>query len=104
MMNDKLNLYNIILAPLNTEKSRPQDNSIEKQIYNKYVFKVLKSATKQQIKEAFEYCFNKQVEKVNVLNVDGKIKTFKQKSGKRASWKKAYITLKLGQKLDLYHN
>lgn len=107
MIDNKLDLYNILISPLNTEKSRPQDNQKEVKdqkvkVKSKYVFKVLKSATKKQIKDAFEYCFQKQVEKVNVLNVMGKTKKFKQRIGKRADWKKAYITLKIDQNLDIF--
>ena len=102
MIQNKLDLYNVIIAPLNTEKARSSDNKDDKVDNKKFVFKVLKSATKKQIKDAVEYCFQIQVEKVNVLNVEGKVKRFRQKAGKTASWKKAYVTIKPGQKFDLY--
>jgi large subunit ribosomal protein L23 len=59
------------------------------------------SATKADIKYAFELAFESKVAKVSVLNVQGKTKRFGRNSGKRADWKKAYICLEPGQKFDL---
>jgi large subunit ribosomal protein L23 len=68
------------------------------------VFKVLPSATKDEVKQAFEMAFNAKVAKVSVLNVKGKAKRFGRFSGKRADWKKAYICLEAGQDFDLASN
>ncbi|MBA2657728.1 MAG: 50S ribosomal protein L23 [Tatlockia sp.] len=58
-----------------------------------FTFKVLKTATKQEIKLAVEQMFNVKVKNVSVLNVKGKKKRFKQTSGKRSDWKKAFVSL-----------
>ena len=60
------------------------------------VFRVKKTATKQQIKRAVEFLFKVEVESVHVLNVRGKIKRFGQFLGARSDWKKAYVKLKPG--------
>ncbi len=88
-------LYDIIRYPVITEKSTMLSQS------NKYVFKVLVSATKPVIKEAITKIFNVTVANVNTLNVKGKSKVFKGMKGKRASYKKAVVTLSAGQKIDL---
>lgn len=95
----KIDLYNVLINPLITEKS---NNSAEK--YEQVVFKVLKSATKSDIKNAFELVFNAKVSKVSVTNVKGKVKKFSRFIGKRADWKKAYISLVPGQNFDLATN
>jgi len=95
----KIDLYNVLINPLVTEKS-----NIAAEQHEQVVFKVLKSATKQDIKQAFELVFNAKVAKVAVLNVKGKVKKFNRFTGKRADWKKAYISLVPGQKFDLATN
>ncbi len=95
----KIDLYNVLIAPLITEKANTVAEKREQ-----VVFKVLKSATKEDIKLAFELVFNAQVAKVSVLNVKGKAKRFGKFTGKRVDWKKAYICLKPGQNFDLASN
>ena len=63
-------------------------------------FKVLKTATKPEIKMAVEQIFNVKVKNVSVINVKGKSKRFKQTSGKRSDWKKAFVTLHADQDID----
>jgi large subunit ribosomal protein L23 len=92
-------LYNVLIAPIVTEKSNKVADK-----NNHVVFKVLKSATKAEIKKSFELAFNAKVEKVSVLNVKGKVKKFGKTIGKRSDWKKAYIALAPGQKFDLATN
>ena len=58
-----------------------------------FTFKVLKTATKNEIKLAVEHMFNVKVKNVSVINVKGKRKRFKQTSGKRSDWKKAFVSL-----------
>ena len=65
-----------------------------------FTFKVLKTATKTEIKMAVEHVFNVKVKNVSVLNVKGKAKRFKQTSGKRSDWKKAFVTLHADQDID----
>ena len=91
----KIDLYNVLIKPLITEKSNTVAEKREQ-----VVFKVSKSATREDIKLAFELVFNAQVEKVSVLNVKGKAKRFGKFTGKRVDWKKAYICLKPGQNFD----
>lgn len=94
-MNDA-KLYNVIRAPLVSEKTaRLQEVS------NQYVFEVATTATKADIKIAVEKLFDVKVESVNVLNVKGKAKAFKNRIGRRANWRKAYVKLAEGQSIDV---
>ena len=61
--------------------------------FKQFTFKVLKTATKNEIKLAVELMFNVKVKCVSVVNVKGKSKRFKQIAGKRSDWKKAYVSL-----------
>ncbi len=78
----------IILGPVETEKSLML---LEKN--NKYTFRVRKDANKNQIKEAIEKQFDVKVEKVNTMQVTGKIKRMGRFEGRRPSWKKAIVKL-----------
>ena len=95
----KIDLYNVLITPLITEKSNLVAEKREQ-----VVFKVLKSASKDEVKQAFELVFNTKVAKVAILNVKGKPKRFGKFTGKRADWKKAYISLVPGQNFDLASN
>jgi len=89
-------LYNVIRAPRVSEKTaRLQEVS------NQYVFEVATDATKADIKVAIEKLFDVKVEAVNVLNVKGKEKAFKNRTGRRADWRKAYVKLGEGQSIDV---
>jgi large subunit ribosomal protein L23 len=68
--------------------------------YKQFTFKVLKNATKSEIKMAVEHIFNVKVRDVSIINVKGKAKRFKQTSGKRSDWKKAYVSLNADQDID----
>ena len=65
-----------------------------------FTFKVLKTATKLEIKRAVEKMFEVKVKTVAVVNVKGKNKRFKQTNGKRSDWKKAYVTLCEGNDIN----
>lgn len=65
-----------------------------------FTFRVLNTATKLEVKQAVEQMFNVKVKSVSVLNVKGKRKRFKQTSGKRSDWKKAFVTLHAGNDID----
>ncbi|GAB6196316.1 50S ribosomal protein L23 [Lysobacter xanthus] len=94
-MNDA-KLYSIIRAPRISEKTaRLQEVS------NQYVFEVSTEANKLEIKEAVEKIFGVNVRAVNVVNVKGKNKAFKFRMGRRADWRKAYVTLAEGQSIDV---
>ena len=89
-------LYNVIRAPRVSEKTaRLQEVS------NQYVFEVATDATKADIKVAIEKLFDVTVEAVNVVNVKGKEKAFKNRTGRRANWRKAYVKLAEGQSIDV---
>ncbi|MDR0384217.1 MAG: 50S ribosomal protein L23 [Christensenellaceae bacterium] len=83
-----MNAYDVIISPLVSEKS------VESIKQKKYAFKVLPSATKRQIKDAVEKVFGVQVEYVNTLNYDGKVKRQGRFEGRESAWKKAYVQLK----------
>jgi large subunit ribosomal protein L23 len=68
--------------------------------FKQFTFKVLKNATKAEIKTAVEHIFNVKVKNVSVVNVKGKSKRFKQTSGKRSDWKKAFVSLHADQDID----
>ena len=88
-------LYDVIRAPLVTEKSTMVSES------NQVMFKVAMSATKPDIKEAVERLFNVKVLAVNTLIRKGKIKKFRGVKGQQSDFKKAIVTLKEGQTIDI---
>lgn len=89
-------LMKVILAPIVSEKS---NMLAEKR--NQMAFKVLKDATKAEIKAAVELLFNVQVAAVSVVNIKGKAKRFGRTIGRRSDIRKAYVSLVAGQELDL---
>ena len=94
-MNDA-KLYDVIRAPRVSEKTaRLQE------ISNQYVFEVATTATKADVKAAIEKLFAVTVEAVNVVNVKGKGKAFKNRAGRRGDWRKAYVKLADGQSIDV---
>lgn len=68
--------------------------------HKQFTFHVLKTATKSEIKAAVEQLFKVKVKCVSVLTVKGKIKRFKQTTGKRSDWKKAYVSLEPNYDID----
>ncbi len=86
------NPHDIIIKPIITERS--MDDMAE----GKYTFQVDRRTTKSEVKKAVETIFGVEVEKVNTMNIIGKIKRQGLHSGKRADWKKAIIKLKEGSK------
>ena len=88
----------ILVAPHVTEET--MKNMVNKRNdVHKYVFKVAMDASKVDIKAAIEKRFEVKVAKVNTLINRGKIKRVRMVAGKKSNWKKAYITLKAGQKI-----
>jgi large subunit ribosomal protein L23 len=90
-----IKLLSIIRAPLVSEKTARLQES------NQYVFEVATTATKADVKSAVESLFNVKVEAVNVLNVKGKNKNFRNRAGNRGDWRKAYVRLADGQSIDV---
>ena len=91
----KVNLYDTIISPLVTEKSTNLSSQ------NKVVFKVVKSADKENIKKSIEKIFKVNVTKINIINKKSKTKITRGRKVKVAGFKKAIITLKKGQNIDL---
>ena len=90
-----MNIKKIIIGPILTEKG-----SLLTETQNKYLFKVDKASNKIEIKRAIEKKFGVNVGKVAIINVKGKTKRASRNSmGKRADWKKAYVTLADGADL-----
>ena len=81
------NPHDIIIKPIVTEQS------MAAMAENKYTFVVSKSANKTEIKKAVESIFGVDVEKVNTLNYDGKVKRMGRSVGRTASFKKAVVKL-----------
>lgn len=94
-MSSKERLMKVLLSPRVTEKSTMLGDK-----YNQFVFKVVKTASKTEIKQAVELMFTVEVDSVQVCNVKGKSKRFKNVGGSRADWKKAYVKLKPGFDID----
>lgn len=88
-------LMMVLREPHTSEKSTVMADK-----FKQFVFKVLKNATKTEIKLAVEHIFNVKVRSVSVVNVKGKSKRFKQTSGKRSDWKKAFVSLHADQDID----
>ena len=92
---NKLNLYDKILHPVVTEKS----TNLSEQ--NKIVFKVPSKANKKNLKKNIEKIFKVDVTKINIVNKRTRIKITRGKKIKVKGYKKAIITLKKGQNIDL---
>ena len=92
---EKIHLYDKILSPLVTEKS----TNISEQ--NKIIFKVHSGANKKNIKSNIEKIFKVNVTKVNIINKRTRIKITRGKKVRVKGFKKAIITLKKGQNIDL---
>ncbi len=88
-------LYNILLAPQISEKAT---RLAEKQ--HQFVFKVVKDATKPEVKAAVEKLFEVKVADVNICVTHAKTRNFKQIPGRRKAHKKAYVALKEGFDID----
>ena len=92
---DKLHLYDKILSPLVTEKT----TNLSEQ--NKIIFKVPATANKKNLKTNIEKIFKVEVTKVNIINKKTRMKTTRGKKVRVKGFKKAIITLKKGQNIDL---
>ena len=91
----KFNLLNTIVSPAITEKATSLSE------FNKIVFKVHKDANKSLIKKSIEKIFKVNVIKINTINLRGKTKFVRGKKSSRPGYKKAVVTLKKGQSIDL---
>ena len=87
--------YDVILSPVITEKATVASEQ------NKVVFKVARTATKPQIKEAVEKLFDVKVKKVNTLVRKGKLKMSRGSRGIQSDVKRAIVTLEEGHRIDV---
>jgi len=91
----KFHYLDTIISPNITEKSTALSE------FNKIVFKVHKGASKSSIKRSIEKIFKVNVVKINTINLKGKTKLVRNKKASKSGYKKAIITLKKGQSIDL---
>lgn len=89
-------LLEVILAPHISEKA-----TIAAEKNNEYVFEVAATATKPEVKDAVEQLFGTKVKTVRIVNVPPKLKRFRGFEGYHKAWKKAYVTLQAGEKLEV---
>ncbi|MCK4882713.1 MAG: 50S ribosomal protein L23 [Candidatus Omnitrophica bacterium] len=87
--------YDIIKTLVRTEKGTMLEPE------RKYLFQVAKSSNKIEIKKAVEEIYKVKVQDVNTSIVRGKLKRVRQEQGKTTPWKKAVVTLKEGQKIEV---
>ena len=94
-MKNKFNIYDKILSPVVTEKSTNMSE------FNKVTFKVPLTSNKNSLKKSIEKLFKVNVTKVNIVNKKTRIKVSRGKKIKKKGYKKAIVTLKKGQNIDL---
>jgi large subunit ribosomal protein L23 len=87
-------LMKVLISPVISEKTAMAE------VESRYGFRVAPGATKREIGRAVELMFHVKVDGVQVLNVKGKKKRFRR-MGKRSDWRKAYVRLRPGHKIDL---
>lgn len=95
----KVGMQWVLVQPLLTEKItglREKTNTVG--------FVVHPEANRVQVKQAVEALLKVKVEKVNLMNVRGKMKRLGRFAGRRSDWKKAFVTLKEGEKLEMYES
>ena len=94
-MKNKFKIYDKILSPVVTEKSTNMSE------FNKVTFKVPLSSNKKSLKKSIEKLFKVNVTKVNIVNKKSRTKVSRGKKIKKKGYKKAIVTLKKGQNIDL---
>lgn len=93
---DTGNAYKILVKPIITERAS------ELSALGKYVFEVARAATKNEVKKAVHSLYGVDVVKVNMINFSGKKVRYGRSQGSRKNWKKAIVTLKEGQTIEVY--
>lgn len=96
-MSVSTELYNVLVAPVITEKS-----TFCQQKANQVIFEVAPWANKFQIKAAVEKMFEVNVMDVQTINMKGKVKRFGRYRGQRKDWRKAIVRLQESQSIDFY--
>ena len=92
-------VFDVVTSPLITEKGTMVGG-----LGNQVDFRVHRDASNEQIRHAGEMLFKVKVEKVRTLNLLGKIRRVGRHAGRRPDWKKAYVTLAEGQRIDFFDN
>jgi len=92
-------LASVVASPLISEKG-----TLVNEEGNQYVFRVHRDANKIEIRQAVEAFFKVDVEKVRTMNYLGKQRRVGRWLGHRPNWKKAYVTLAAGQRIDFFEN
>jgi len=87
---------NVLLSPHVSEKTAMSADK-----HNQHVFRVVRDAKKNEIKQAVEKLFDVKVTEVNTIGMKGKRKRFGRRFGKRSDWKKAVVTLQAGDDINL---
>ena len=100
----ELSVWDVLKTPVVTEKSvlLKEASSEDENIGQVLTFRVNRRADKLEIRKAIEEIFNVKVAKVRTVQYEGKIKKRGRYEGRRASWKKAYVTLKKGEPMVDY--
>jgi large subunit ribosomal protein L23 len=91
-----MHLYEVLRRPLITEKNT------DLQTLNKYAFEIAKGASKPQVKQAIEKAFKVRVTGVNTVTVPGKTRRVGRRQVQTRSWKKAIVTLQMGDKIEFF--
>lgn len=89
--------YDVIVSPLITEKG-----TLVNETGNQVVFRVRRDANKDEIRRAVEGFFKVKVLRVRTVNLLGKTRRVGRSLGRRPNWKKAYVTLAEGQRIDFF--
>lgn len=98
-MNYQERIFKILKSSYSSEKS-----SILSEKYNTVTFKVLQNAKKSEIRDSIKKIFNIQPKSIKTLTIKGKQKKYKNFSGKRKNWKKAYIIFEKNQNIKTMKN
>ncbi len=88
-------IMKVLVAPIVSEKSTRLAD-----VNRQFVFKVVKDASKPEVRQAVELMFDVKVEAVQIANVRGKTKRHGNSIGKRSDWKKAFVTLAEGHDIN----
>lgn len=88
-------IMKVLISPIVSEKSTRLADQ-----HRQFVFKVVKDASKPEVRKAVELMFDVKVDAVQIANVSGKVKRFGGAIGKRSDWKKAFVTLAEGHDIN----
>lgn len=92
-----MHVYEVLRRPIVTEKTSMQADEL-----NQYTFEVDRRANKVQVREAVEAAFDVTVLAVNIMNVPGKARRYGRHVSRTSSWKKAVVTLALGERIEFF--